>query len=96
MEDPSNAVLPDNRRESLMTAVNVSQGGLYIKSLPTGKENELYRISIDLPNPGAKVTAFGEVVWSDGGGGGVHFLAIHEEQESHLKDFVHSSVNVAH
>lgn len=92
MEDPSATVSADSRREVIMTAVNVSQGGLGVRSMQPVGSNELYRISIDLPGRSEKVTAFGEVIWSDHLQGGIHFLAIHEDQESHLRNFVTSQI----
>lgn len=90
MEDPAATVSADNRREFTSMAVNLSQGGLYIHSQEPLGYNELYRLSINLPETDAKITAFAEVIWSNDKGGGVHFLAIHEDQEIHLREYVHS------
>jgi len=93
MEDPSATLSMDTRRELPMTAVNLSQGGLCLHSEQAIGSNDLYRISIDIPGLDVKVTAFGEVIWSDERRGGVHFLAIHEDQENHLKDYVSNNIS---
>jgi hypothetical protein len=93
MEDPAATLSNDTRREFAMTAVNVSQGGLCLQAMQPIGSNDLYRISIDIPDREVKVTAFGEVIWSDDMKGGVHFLAIHEDQENYLKDFVSNNIS---
>jgi c-di-GMP-binding flagellar brake protein YcgR len=93
MEDPAATVPSDTRREFSMTAVNLSQGGICLHSAQPIGSNDLYRISIDIPGLDVKVTAFGEVIWSGEQKGGIHFLAIHEDQENHLKDFVSNNIS---
>lgn len=81
-----------SHQEFTTKACNASQGGICIESPQPINQSELFRLSIDLPGPDAKVTAFAEVVWTDTRGGGLHFLAIHEEQESHLRNYLLSSI----
>jgi len=90
MDDPAATVPADNRREFATMAVNLSQGGLCIQSQEPLGNNELYRLSINLPEKEDRITAFAEVIWANDREGGVHFLAIHEDQETHLREYVHS------
>jgi hypothetical protein len=88
MDENSATTTKEKHREFSSTVVNLGQGGLRILANEPMGSNELYRLSIMLPESNKSVTAFGEVVWVDEHSGGVHFLAIHEEHENHLKDYV--------
>ncbi len=95
MENMVTSVPTVDRREISLTAVNVSQGGLRVETPQSLKESDLVRLSIELPDVPTQVTAFAEVIWANEQEGGMHFLAIHEDQENFLKEYVFSSIGAS-
>jgi hypothetical protein len=81
------------RREQDTHAINVSLGGLYIVWDGEINVGSIIRLDITIPDYSVKISAFAEVVWSNKGGGGLHFEAIKEADEELLKNFLLQTPN---
>ena len=81
-------VFERKKKEQTTRTVDVSLGGLYVvadKSLSIGS---ILRLDISVPDRPALISAFAEVVWSNETGGGLHFLAMKEEDVEVLKAYL--------
>ncbi len=79
------SVFERRKREQTSNTMDVSLGGLYIVAEQILKVGSILRLDISLPNRPALISAFAEVVWANETGGGLHFLAMREEDMEFLK-----------
>lgn len=68
--------------------LNMSLGGLCLKADQSLNVGSMLRLEIILPEISRLIAAFGEVVWSNGTGGGLHFAAMREEDVDSLKRYL--------
>ena len=88
IEDPVGIdSISDLRKKEVVTkTMDVSLGGMFIATDEKLNVGTIMNLNFSLPeNPGNR-SAFAEVVWSNDNGGGIHFLALKEEDLHSLKD----------
>ena len=84
-------VFERKKREQTSQTMDVSLGGLYLVSEQLMNVGSILRLDISIPNCPRMVSAFAEVVWSNETGGGLHFLAMKEEDVDSLKNYLSES-----
>jgi hypothetical protein len=75
----SGSISEMRKREVNTQTMNVSLGGMYIVAEQRLDKGSIITLNFSLPNKPGNLSAFGEVVWTNNYGGGVHFLALKEE-----------------
>ncbi len=68
--------------------VDAGLGGMYIVSEEALKLGNHLRLKVDLPPPEAPLTLLADVVWADGKGAGLRFLAMKEAEVKILEAFL--------
>ncbi len=63
----------------------MSLGGLYIVAEQILNVGSILRLDVSLPEKSSLISAFAEVVWANETGGGLHFLAMKEDDVEFLK-----------
>lgn len=87
---PLAASFKEFRNHLLRTLVkNVSLGGAFVESSGAIQKGDILRMEFTLPGENTRFAAFGEVCWTDSSGGGLRFLALAEEGQVALKDYIH-------
>jgi c-di-GMP-binding flagellar brake protein YcgR len=81
-------VFERRKREQTTRTMDVSLGGLYIVAEQVLNVGSILRLDISLPERPALVSAFAEVVWANETGGGLHFLAMKEDDVEFLKNYL--------
>ncbi len=84
-------VFERKKREQTSQTMDVSLGGLYLVTEQLMNVGSILRLDISIPNQSHMVSAFAEVVWSNETGGGLHFLAMKEEDVDSLKNYLSQS-----
>jgi c-di-GMP-binding flagellar brake protein YcgR len=84
-------VFERKKREQTSQTMDVSLGGLYLVSEQVMNVGSILRLDIAIPDNSRMVSAFAEVVWSNETGGGLHFLAMKEEDVDALKNYLNQS-----
>ena len=84
------SVFERKKKEMTTKTVDVSLGGLYIVADQSLNIGSILRLDITVPGKTTMVSAFAEVVWSNETGGGLHFLAMKEEDVEFLKTYLGS------
>jgi c-di-GMP-binding flagellar brake protein YcgR len=87
------SVFERRKREQSSSTMDVSLGGLYIVAEQILKVGCILRLDISVPNRPSLISAFAEVVWSNETGGGLHFLAMREDDVESLKAYLTKSGN---
>ena len=72
------------KREVNSQTMDLSLGGMFIASPQRLDVGSILTFQCVLPKNLGSFSAFGEVVWANGTGGGVHFLAIREDSQKLL------------
>jgi len=85
-------VFERKKREQTTRTMDVSLGGLYIVADQVLNIGSILRLDISIPERSSLISAFAEVVWANETGGGLHFLAMKEDDAESLKNYL---VNVA-
>jgi c-di-GMP-binding flagellar brake protein YcgR len=85
-------VFERKKREQTTRTMDVSLGGLYIVADQILNIGSILRLDISLPEKASLISAFAEVVWANETGGGLHFLAMKEDDAESLKTYL---VNVS-
>lgn len=85
------SVFERRKREQTTSTMDVSLGGLYIVAEQILKVGSILRLDISVPNRPDLISAFAEVVWSNETGGGLHFLAMREDDVESLKAYLTKS-----
>lgn len=85
-------VFERKKREQTTRTMDVSLGGLYIVADQLLNIGSILRLDISLPERASLISAFAEVVWANETGGGLHFLAMKEDDAESLKGYL---VNVS-
>ncbi|MGH7740074.1 MAG: PilZ domain-containing protein [bacterium] len=85
------SVFERRKREQTTSTLDVSLGGLYIVAEQILKVGSILRLDISVPNRTDLISAFAEVVWSNETGGGLHFLAMREDDVESLKAYLTKS-----
>jgi Tfp pilus assembly protein PilZ len=83
--------MPQERdKGKVALAKNLSQEGLFLKIAPDKdlRTGEVIRLDITLPDLSKHLFAFGEVIWVNRLGTGVHLMLMPEEDRQLLKGFV--------
>ena len=81
-------VFERRKKEQTTQTMDVSLGGLYIVADQLLNIGSILRLDISIPEKNGLVSAFAEVVWSNETGGGLHFLAMKEEDVEFLKGYL--------
>ena len=81
-------VFERKRNEQTTKTMDVSLGGLYIVASTVLNVGSILRLDIALPGRSSIISAFAEVVWANETGGGLHFLAMKEEDVDFLKGYL--------
>ncbi len=81
-------VFERKKREQTSQTMDVSLGGLYLVADQVLNVGSILRLDISLPGHSVMISAFAEVVWSNETGGGLHFLAMKEEDVDSLKNYL--------
>jgi hypothetical protein len=81
-------VFERRKKEQTTQTMDVSLGGLYIVADQLLNVGSILRLDISIPEKNGLVSAFAEVVWSNETGGGLHFLAMKEEDVEFLKGYL--------
>lgn len=84
-------VFERRKKEQTTQTMDVSLGGLYIVADQLLNVGSILRLDISLPDRSSLVSAFAEVVWANETGGGLHFLAMKEEDVESLKGYLTKS-----
>ena len=87
------SVFERRKREQSSSTMDVSLGGLYIVAEQILKVGSILRLDISVPNRPSLISAFAEVVWANETGGGLHFLAMREDDVESLKAYLTKSGN---
>ncbi len=86
-------VFERKKREQTSQTMDMSLGGLYLVTEQVLNVGSILRLDISIPENAKMVSAFAEVVWSNETGGGLHFLAMKEEDVDALKNYLTQSQN---
>ena len=81
-------VFERKKREQTTRTMDVSLGGLYIVADQVLNIGSILRLDISLPDRASLISAFAEVVWANETGGGLHFLAMKEDDAESLKTYL--------
>ncbi len=81
-------VFERKKREQTTRTLDVSLGGLYIVAEQVLNIGSILRLDISIPEKSSLISAFAEVVWSNETGGGLHFLAMKEDDVESLKNYL--------
>lgn len=81
-------VFERKKREQTTRTMDVSLGGLYIVAEAVLNIGSILRLDISLPEKSSLISAFAEVVWANETGGGLHFLAMKEDDAESLKTYL--------
>ncbi|HUO58137.1 MAG TPA: PilZ domain-containing protein [bacterium] len=81
-------VFERKKNEQTTRTMDVSLGGLYIVASTVLNVGSILRLDIALPGRSSIISAFAEVVWANETGGGLHFLAMKEEDVDFLKGYL--------
>ena len=89
-ERPASSSFKKFRQNLLKSLVrNVSLGGAFLEANSSIRKGDILRMEFTLPGHSLRFAAFGEVCWSDKTGGGLRFLALAEEGQVALKEYIH-------
>ncbi len=81
-------VFERKKKEQTTKTMDVSLGGLYIVAEQILNVGSILRLDISLPEKSTLISAFAEVVWANETGGGLHFLAMKEDDVEFLKNYL--------
>jgi c-di-GMP-binding flagellar brake protein YcgR len=84
-------VFERKKREQTTRTMDVSLGGLYIVADQVLNVGSILRLDISLPEKSSMISAFAEVVWANETGGGLHFLAMKEDDVETLKNYLNQA-----
>ena len=84
-------VFERKKREQTTRTMDVSLGGLYIVADQLLNIGSILRLDISIPEKSSLISAFAEVVWANETGGGLHFLAMKEDDAESLKSYLLSA-----
>jgi len=87
------SIFERRKKEQNTETVDVSLGGMYVVTEQIIQVGSILRLDISLPNKSGVISAFAEVVWANETGGGLHFLAMKEEDMESLKNYLSKSVS---
>src|SRR5579859_5456293 len=73
------SVFERRKKEKNTQTVDMSLGGMYIVAEQVLNVGAILRLDMTLPDKPGTLSAFAEVVWANETGGGLHFLAMKEE-----------------
>jgi c-di-GMP-binding flagellar brake protein YcgR len=82
------SVFDRKKRDTLSRSLDLSLGGIYITSEQSMKVGSILRLEISVPESPTVISAFAEVIWSNDTGGGLHFLAMKDEDTQYLKVYL--------
>jgi c-di-GMP-binding flagellar brake protein YcgR len=81
-------VFERKKKEQTTRTMDVSLGGLYIVADQILNVGSILRLDVSLPEKSSLISAFAEVVWANETGGGLHFLAMKEDDVEFLKNYL--------
>ena len=81
-------VFERRKKEQSTRTMDVSLGGLYIVAEQALNIGSILRLDISIPTHSGLVSAFAEVIWANETGGGLHFLAMKEDDVESLKAYL--------
>ena len=86
-------VFERKKKEQTTRTVDVSLGGLYVVADQILSVGSILRLDIVLPETPGVISAFAEVVWANETGGGLHFLAMKEDDAETMKNYLTSLIS---
>ncbi len=78
------------KRETARTG-DISLGGLFILVEDGLEAGQILRLYITLPEGSSVLAPTAEVVWTNGQGGGLRFITLHEEEKNQLREYLGKS-----
>jgi c-di-GMP-binding flagellar brake protein YcgR len=81
-------VFERRKKEQSTRTMDVSLGGLYIVAEQALNVGSILRLDISIPTHSNLISAFAEVIWANETGGGLHFLAMKEDDVESLKAYL--------
>jgi hypothetical protein len=81
-------VFERKKKEQTTRTMDMSLGGLYIVADQILNVGSILRLDVSLPEKSSLISAFAEVVWANETGGGLHFLAMKEDDVEFLKNYL--------
>jgi c-di-GMP-binding flagellar brake protein YcgR len=81
-------VFERRKKEQSTRTMDVSLGGLYIVAEQALNVGSILRLDISVSTNPNLISAFAEVVWANETGGGLHFLAMKEDDVESLKAYL--------
>jgi c-di-GMP-binding flagellar brake protein YcgR len=81
-------VFDRKKKDTHTRSLDLSLGGIYITADQRLKVGTILRLEITVPEPSTLLSAFAEVIWSNDTGGGLHFLAMKDEDMECLKGYI--------
>jgi c-di-GMP-binding flagellar brake protein YcgR len=82
------SLLERKEKEISTQTIDLSIGGLYIASEEKLLIGSILRLEMAFSENQKSLSAFAEVVWTNSSGGGVHFLAVQEENVEFLRTYI--------
>ena len=86
-------VFERRKKEQSTRTMDVSLGGLYIVADRSLNVGSILRLDISIPPQTSLISAFAEVIWANETGGGLHFLAMKEDDVESLKSYLQQISN---
>ncbi len=88
IEDPMGigSISEMRKKEIASQTRDASLGGMFISADEKLNVGSIMSINFTLPEVSSYLSAFAEVVWSNNNGGGIHFLALKDEDMNTLKN----------
>jgi c-di-GMP-binding flagellar brake protein YcgR len=84
-------VFERKKKEQTTKTMDMSLGGLYIVAEQVLNVGSILRLDISVPSRPSLISAFAEVVWSNETGGGLHFLAMKEDDVEALRAYLNKT-----
>jgi c-di-GMP-binding flagellar brake protein YcgR len=86
-------VFERRKKEQSTRTMDLSLGGLYIVADQPPGVGSILRLDISIPTQTSLISAFAEVIWANETGGGLHFLAMKEDDVESLKSYLQQISN---
>jgi c-di-GMP-binding flagellar brake protein YcgR len=89
IEDPRELIsLPERKEEKTVQCKDISTGGLCVVTDQFVEVGSTLRLDISFPTIPHLISAYAEVVWADETGEGLKFLAIKEDDQNKIKNYI--------
>ena len=78
----------EKKEEKTTQSRDISLGGCFIAAEQFFNIGSTLRLDFSFPSISSLISAFAEVIWANESGGGLKFIAIKEEDEKTLKNYI--------